>query len=115
MGQRRGLGIGGGQPMYVLATDASVNTVTVGPRQRLLERSVAVGEVTLHRHARCVDGVRLRAHGRTHRCRVAQELAAGLHRRVRVELEQPAERTAPGQLACLYAADVVVGHGTVAA
>jgi tRNA-specific 2-thiouridylase len=115
VGQRRGLGIGGGEPLYVLATDASVNTVTVGPRRRLLERSVAVGEVTLHRHARCVDGVRLRAHGRTHRCRVAQELAAGLHRRVRVELEQPAERTAPGQLACLYAADLVVGHGTVAA
>jgi tRNA U34 2-thiouridine synthase MnmA/TrmU len=30
-------------------------------------------------------------------------------------LRAPAERTAPGQLACLYAGDVVVGHGTIAA
>jgi tRNA U34 2-thiouridine synthase MnmA/TrmU len=34
---------------------------------------------------------------------------------VEIELARPAERTAPGQLACLYSGDVVVGHGTVAA
>jgi tRNA-uridine 2-sulfurtransferase len=115
VGQRRGLGIGGGEPVYVLATDARANTVTVGPRARLLASSVAVRDLTLHRSARSVDGVRLRAHGRTHRCRVSPELAAGRHPRVRLELHEPAERTAPGQLACLYAADLVVGYGTVAA
>jgi len=113
-GQRRGLGIGGGEPMYVLTTDARANTVTVGPRGGLLARTVAVRDLTLHRHAGCVDGVRLRAHGRTHRCHLTQGLDAGRHPRARVELAEPAERTAPGQLACLYAADVVVGHGTVA-
>ena len=31
VGQRRGLGVGGtGEPLYVLATDAAANTVTVG-------------------------------------------------------------------------------------
>jgi tRNA U34 2-thiouridine synthase MnmA/TrmU len=30
-----------------------------------------------------------------------------------VRLGEPVERTAPGQLACMYAGDVVVGHGTV--
>jgi tRNA-specific 2-thiouridylase len=113
VGQRRGLGIAAEQPLYVLATDAHANTVTVGPRRRLLASSVAVRDLTLHRHAGCVDGVRLRAHGRTHRCRVAAELQAGMHREALVELQEPAERTAPGQLACLYAADVIVGHGTV--
>jgi tRNA U34 2-thiouridine synthase MnmA/TrmU len=34
---------------------------------------------------------------------------------VEIELQEPAERTAPGQIACLYAGDVVVGYGTVAA
>jgi tRNA-specific 2-thiouridylase len=113
VGQRRGLGLGGREPVYVLATDAGANTVTVGPRQRLLASSVRVRDVTLHRDARRVDGMRLRAHGRTHRCRVAPDLGAGRHPRARVELDQPAERTAPGQLACLYAADIVVGHATV--
>jgi tRNA U34 2-thiouridine synthase MnmA/TrmU len=48
-------------------------------------------------------------------CRLAQRLDAGQHAGVRVELEQPAERTAPGQFACLYAGDVVVGYGTITA
>jgi tRNA-specific 2-thiouridylase len=114
VGQRHGLGIGGTHPLYVLATDTGANTVTVGPRNELLADEVAVGEVTLHRDGGCVDGVRVRSHGRRVRCRLGQELGAGRHARVSVELEQPAERTAPGQLACLYAGDLVVGYGTIA-
>jgi tRNA U34 2-thiouridine synthase MnmA/TrmU len=30
-----------------------------------------------------------------------------------VRLDEPAERTAPGQFACLYSGDVIVGHGTI--
>jgi tRNA U34 2-thiouridine synthase MnmA/TrmU len=32
---------------------------------------------------------------------------------MRVALEGPAERTAPGQHACLYSGELVVGHGTI--
>jgi tRNA U34 2-thiouridine synthase MnmA/TrmU len=74
---------------------------------------VSVRDLTLHRHSRVVDGVRVRAHGRTFRCRLAGDLGSGRHEAARVQLEQSAERTAPGQLACLYAADVLVGHGTI--
>jgi tRNA-specific 2-thiouridylase len=115
VGQRRGLGIGGRDPLYVLATDASANTVTVGPRPQLLSGSVAVRDVTLHRHGCSVDGVRVRAHGRRFDCQLEPDLPAGRHARVSVQLDEPAERTAPGQLACLYADEVVVGYGTIAA
>jgi tRNA-specific 2-thiouridylase len=115
VGQRHGLGIGGARPLYVLETDAQRNTVTVGPREALLEDSLPVRALTLHRDGACVDGVRVRSHGRRFPCRLPHELAAGRHERARIALAQPAERTAPGQLACLYAGDVVVGHGTVAA
>jgi tRNA-specific 2-thiouridylase len=115
VGQRHGLGIGGTEPLYVLSTDAVGNTVTVGPRSALLARDMAAREVTLHRDGGCVDGVRVRAHGQRYGCRLAGELDAGCHARVQIELEEPAERTAPGQIACLYAGDVVVGYGTVAA
>jgi tRNA-uridine 2-sulfurtransferase len=114
VGQRRGLGIGGVEPLYVLATDARANTVTVGRRGQLLADGLSVRDVTLHRDGGCVDGLRVRAHGRKLACRLAQELNAGRHRRVGVVLQAAAERTAPGQLACLYADDVVVGHGTIA-
>jgi len=115
VGQRHGLGIGGTHPLYVLATDTRANTVTVGPREELLVGDMAVREATLHRDGECVDGVRVRSHGRRLPCRLRGDLGAGRHARVRVELEAPAERTAPGQLACMYSGDVVVGYGTVAA
>jgi tRNA-uridine 2-sulfurtransferase len=115
VGQRHGLGLSAPEPLYVLATDAPSNTVTVGSREHLLAREVSVREALLHRDGGCVDGVRVRSHGRRFACRLAGQPAAGRHERLAIELDEPAERTAPGQLACLYAGDVVVGFGTITA
>ena len=115
VGQRRGLRVSGNEPLYVLATDTHANTVTIGPRRALLARELSVREATLHRDGRCVDGVRVRAHGRRLACRVSDDAGAGAHARLAIELREPAARAAPGQLACLYAGEVVVGHGTITA
>jgi tRNA-specific 2-thiouridylase len=119
IGQRRGLGIGGreggdGRPLFVIATDARTNTVTVGRRSELRADSVSVRDVTLHRDAECVDGVKVRYRGRRMPCRVRGKPRAGEHERVELAMAQEIERTAPGQIACLYAGDVIVGHGTIA-
>jgi tRNA U34 2-thiouridine synthase MnmA/TrmU len=74
-----------------------------------------VRDVTLHRDGGCVDGVKIRSHGRRLACQLAGGTGAGRHPRISVELREPAERTAPGQFACLYAGELIVGHGTVAA
>jgi tRNA-specific 2-thiouridylase len=113
VGQRHGLGLGGGRPLYVLSTDARSNTVMVGPRSALLSDRVPVRGLTLHRDAACVDAVRVRSHGRRLPCRVEEQLEAGTHACASVVLDAPAERTAPGQIACLYAGELVVGHGTI--
>jgi tRNA-specific 2-thiouridylase len=115
VGQRHGLGISGPEPLYVLATDVRANTVTVGPRRALLARGMAVREVTLHRDGRSVDSVRVRAHGRRFACRLGAEPGPGRHARVDIKLDEPAERTAPGQIACLYSGEIIVGYGTIAA
>ena len=115
VGQRRGLGLSSPEPLYVLGTDAQSNTVTVGPRSELLAGAIPVREIVLHRPAAEVDGVRVRAHGRRLDCRLPADLAAGRHEHAAIELLEGAERTAPGQLACLYAGERVVGHGTIAA
>ncbi len=115
VGQRRGLGIATREPVYVLATDAAANTITVGPRSELLADEIPVEKIVLHRDGADVDGVRIRAHGRRYECRLPGALGAGRHERAAIELLAAAERTAPGQLACLYAGEHVVGHGTIAA
>jgi len=125
VGQRRGLrmsqGPGGergldghGEPLYVLATDVRSNTVTVGPRAQLLTEIVPVRDVTLHRDGATVDAVKVRYRGARLPCRIADPPAPGTHPSIEVELTEPAERTAPGQIACLYSGDLIVGHGTIA-
>jgi tRNA-uridine 2-sulfurtransferase len=131
VGQRRGLRVGRGpgvgrrldvgrgldgrgEPLYVLATDLSSNTVTVGPRVQLLTQTVSARDVTLHRDGAAVDAVKVRYRGARLPCRIVDPPAPGTHPSIEVELTEPAERTAPGQIACLYADDLIVGHGTIA-
>lgn len=113
VGQRHGLGIGGGDPLFVIEMDARSNTVRVGSREELLTDTVTVLDVTLHREGACVDGVKVRYRGGRMGCRVDGDLRPGRHPRVDVRLIEPIERTAPGQVACLYAGETIVGHGTI--
>jgi tRNA-uridine 2-sulfurtransferase len=115
VGQRHGLGLSGPEPLYVLATDAAANTVTVGPRTALLTRTVTVREATLRREGAAVDHVKVRSRGRRVPCRVARPAEPGRHAHIEVELAESIERTAPGQMACLFAGESIVGYGTIAA
>ena len=105
VGQRRGIGLGGGEPLYVLAKDATANTVTVGPREALVTSEVRLRDVRLHRDEACVDAVKLRYRSRA--------LPAHLRGDI-VELDEPFGGAAPGQAAVFYAGDVIVGCATIA-
>ncbi|MHB8533444.1 MAG: tRNA methyl transferase PRC-barrel domain-containing protein, partial [Solirubrobacteraceae bacterium] len=98
VGQRRGLGIGGaggtGEPMFVLATDAAANTVTVGPRSALLCGAIPLRDMLLHRPGAEIDGVRVRAHGRKLACRLAGAPSPGSYSDGLLELAHAEERTA---------------------
>ncbi len=123
VGQRHGLGIdgrgvnrmpGGAEgPVYVIATDVRANTVTVASREHLRTNRVSVRDVTLHRDGSCVDRVKVRYRGQRLPCRVEGQPPAGIHARLELDMLEQVERTAPGQVACLYAGDVIVGHGTI--
>lgn len=105
VGQRKGLGLGGGEPRYVLATDARRNVVVVGSREELATRRVTLRDVRLHRPADEVETVKLRYRSRAIPCRLAGDA---------VELAEPVDGAAPGQAAVFFAGDRVVGHATIA-
>jgi tRNA-specific 2-thiouridylase len=111
VGQRRGLGVGGGEPLYVLGTDAGTNTVVAGTRDQLATRRVRIRNPRLLRPAERVDGVRLRYHSPRRDCRLEVN---GDPSEAIVALEEPVNGAAPGQVACLLDGDLVVGHGWVA-
>jgi tRNA-specific 2-thiouridylase len=113
VGQRRGLGVAAGEPLFVLGTDAAANRVVVGPRKALAARAVVLSDVTLNRDGQRVDGVKLRYRSDPLRCRVTA--APGHHDTITATLAEQALGVAPGQTACLMDGDLVVGHGTIAA
>ncbi len=106
VGQRRGLEIGGvAEPLYVAATDAEANTVTVGTRDQLHRSEVALTDLKLYRPAESVDQARLRSHAPALECRLNGEV---------LELKKGAWAPAPGQTAVLLSGDRVVGCATIA-
>ena len=107
VGQRRGLGVAAGEPLYVLATDAAANRVVVGPRGAARgPRGARRAGAVLHRAA-APRGPREAALPLGAR-RAAPSTSAA--RRARIELESSTSRplgVAPGQTACLMEGDRV--------
>jgi tRNA-specific 2-thiouridylase len=114
VGQRRGIGGGAEEPLYVLATDAAANTVTVGPRSELLARTVRLRNAVLHRGGPSIDAVRLRYRSQPVPAAVTAP-EAGNHAELEVELGEDFAGASPGQTAVLLAGEAIVGHGTIVA
>jgi tRNA-uridine 2-sulfurtransferase len=113
VGQRRGIGVSAPEALYVLATDAAANTVTVGTRAELEKRSVRVSDAVLHRDGSEVDAVKLRYRSRALPATVSAA-GRGRHSVLEVELAEGFPGVAPGQTAVLMAGEKIVGHGTIA-
>ena len=105
-GQRRGLGVAAGVPMYALRTEPRRNAVVVGPRESLAVRRVSAAGRLFVPVRTC--HAKLRAHARPVPARV-EVTASGF----RLLLREPVYGTARGQTAVLYERDAVVGSGTI--
>jgi len=105
-GQRRGLGVGGGRPLYALAGDAATNTLIVGPREALAVNSLTA-RGRLH-----VPTVRVDAKLR-YRSPAAGAEVEPTGDGFRLRLDAAVYAVARGQVAVLYEGDAVVGAGTI--
>jgi len=105
-GQRRGLGVATGEPVYALRSEPRTNTVVVGPRSALATREVRA-RGRLH-----VDVERAEVKLRYRSPAVGTEVAAE-DGGFRLSLDAPVYGVAAGQAAVLYEGDAVVGAGTI--
>jgi tRNA-uridine 2-sulfurtransferase len=106
-GQRKGLGLAAGEPLYALRSEPRSNTVVVGSRAALATREVTA-RGRLHVPVTRAE-VKLRYRSPAVGARVTGADAAGF----RLRLDEPAYGVAPGQAAVLYDGDAVVGAGTI--
>ena len=113
IGQRKGLGLAMGAPVYVCAKDMQANTVTVGPEAELFDTIVYADEVNWIAIPELTGPLRVTARTRYHQTeQPATVYPAGLDG-FRLEFDQPQRAPSPGQAVVLYQGDVVLGGGTI--
>ena len=116
VGQRRGLGAGGGERRYVLSVDTATSTVVAGSLDDLLTDTIDLEDLVWRdgpdngvRGPNAAAGLPLEvqcsAHGRAVEGRVVDST---------VHLAERQRRVAPGQSVVLYRGDEVIGGGRAA-
>ena len=121
VGQRRGLGIATGEPLYVVKIDAPARRVIVGPKAALATHALVMEELNWlgegDLHAACEAGQPVLARVRSTRPPVSAHL--GFHAGApAVHFDVPEEGVAKGQACVLYDAEGatrVLGGGFIAA
>ncbi len=114
VGQRRGLGIGGGAALYVVRLEPEARRVVVGPREALARRRLGVRQINwLGSEPPPAEGLRLEV-----KLRSTQEpVSATVHIRAggtaEVVLERPEFGVAAGQACVFYRAERVLGGGWI--
>jgi tRNA-specific 2-thiouridylase len=117
VGQRKGLGLSLGKPVYVTSIDASSNTVMIGPRAQLSIGEANLEEVSFVASAPA-PGARVlaqhRAHGEAAPGRILSLATGG----AQLVYDRPVDAVAPGQSAAFYSwddPDELLGGGIIAA
>jgi len=105
VGQRRGLGVGGGEPLFVVRLDAGQRRVIVGPREALLSRHVRVRQLNwLGDSPPSIEGQEVAVKVRSTRPPVPGTLFPDGAGGANITLHQPEEAVAPGQACVIYEA-----------
>lgn len=114
VGQRRGLGIAAGAPLYVIATDPATQRVIVGPDAELLCKRLTASKVNWL----SIEAPRkpLRAEVKIrNKHAAAPACVAAIDGGIRAEVvfDEPQRAVTPGQAAVFYQGDLVLGGGWI--
>ncbi len=113
IGQRRGLGIATGEPLYVLKINSQANTVVVGKREELYSSKVNIRNCNWIGIDNIVDSfcakgcIRYRSEPSNCKVKLMDE------RNAFVEFKKPQRAITPGQSLVLYDGDIVLGGGII--
>jgi tRNA-specific 2-thiouridylase len=114
VGQRKGLGVAAAERLYVLAIDASANTVTLGPRRALERPGLVTGRVSWLLPAPPAPGSRARVRIRYQHAGTASTLWPRPDGTLEVRFDEPQAAVTPGQLAVFDDGDRCLGGAEIA-
>ncbi|HTA70208.1 MAG TPA: tRNA 2-thiouridine(34) synthase MnmA [Bryobacteraceae bacterium] len=114
VGQRRGLRIAAGEPLYVIATEPASQRVIVGRNEDLLRARLIANDVNWISIPPIAAPVRAQVKIRNkHLAAWATLYPADAPKRIEVHFDEPQRAVTPGQGAVFYDGDLVLGGGWI--
>jgi len=114
VGQRRGIGVAAGVPMYVTHIDAATATVTVGPREQVFSASLSADGANWHRDPPAIgEEFDVAVQVRYNHSPVAGRVRITAPDAFTVTFREPVLAVAPGQAAVVYDGERLVGGGWI--
>ena len=111
LGQRKGLGISAGRPVYVVKIDAENKRVVVGDKNEAFARRFTVSSLNMlvpQKKSGFYAKVKVR-----YKQKKAEAYIRKAGDRAEITFKEPQFAVTPGQLAVIYKADVVIGSGFI--
>ena len=113
LGQRKGLGIAMGQPVYVCGKNMAENTVTIGPNEALFSNALRAKDWNWYPFPALSEPVEVMAKVRHSQRQTPAVVYPEEDGFARVEFREPQRAVTPGQAVVLYRDDMVIGGGTI--
>jgi len=113
VGQRKGLGIPAGEPLYVVRLDPTRNALIVGPDSAVWGKEFQARDVNWIAISHAPKEIRAKVKVRYLHKEQDATIRALDERSVRVRFEDPQRAITPGQAAVFYDGDTVLGGGTI--
>jgi tRNA-specific 2-thiouridylase len=114
VGQRRGLGVAAGEPLYVISTEPATRRVVIGRNDDLLRASMDVKDTNWISIAAPAAPVRAEVKIRNkHAAAPAMLLPTSDPNRVEIRFDEAQRAVTPGQGAVFYSGDLVLGGGWI--
>jgi tRNA-specific 2-thiouridylase len=113
IGQRKGLGLATGIPLYVVGIDAGDASVTVGPREALERATLTASRVNWMSGETPAGPIRAAARIRYRHREALATIAPLADARASVTFDTPQSAITPGQAVVFYDGDVVLGGGWI--
>ncbi|MEM9821114.1 MAG: tRNA 2-thiouridine(34) synthase MnmA [Bacteroidota bacterium] len=114
IGQRKGLGIALGKPMYVTEIQPATNTVVLGPVEELLRNGMQVAQINSMKYEKIPQGLEATTQIRYNDPGTLSRLShGGKEGMIEVDFYANVKGVAPGQSAVFYEGDDVIGGGII--
>lgn len=113
VGQRKGLGIALGKPMFVVEIIPEKNLVVLGDETEVFSKELTASEMNFITLEKLKEPIDVKAKIRYSAKEAAAKVIPLDDDRVRVVFEEPQRAITPGQAVVFYQDDILVGGGTI--